>query len=505
MTTLSHAITRRTSETSGTTFEKVEKTPLKISFSDVFPPLVFLLSYSLLGLKCYPALLLVIFMFVNRWLKNRYDFLVMVLFYATSGRAFLSPTVIPIDQADPLLFVSLIALFVIRKNVLTKKVLLMIGGYIAIMLFFAMLSEETLSIQMLMMRQYATVITCLLPLLFFANREFDARKFFKSLLVFSLIICVFHVLDCVVFNGRVMVPASQQFEHNGESTIFDLDINLFSMVFPRIFNRGLLILMAAGYGVARYYKLSWGQWLIIIAGIAVTRTSTMAAGFFIPFILFQPNARKTAKYIIAGIVALAGLYIVDATTGNNMRIASMVNQFTILSEAQDDEDLAEFGTTRMAQIIPIYYALEDDGSLWKGFGFIHPSKSKNPKYQIHNDLVSDISQADDMPLLVENSQFNTIIHMGFVGLILQILFYILLYYVIRKYSPLAPYYLSCFIAVSLVGIGGTSGLHIVSGAATCGIALGIALLTAKGRPANHNLEHPEELSPKKFPAYSSDL
>lgn len=100
------------------------------------------------------------------------------------------------------------------------------------------------------------------------------------------------------------------------------------------------------------------------------------------------------KYIILGVIGFAVLYCVDSFLPYNgelkqstLRIKSSIDQFFILENMQDEEDLAELGTGRMAQIIPKMDLLFELNKEWTGFGFLHPEKTTMSKYIIYNPLL----------------------------------------------------------------------------------------------------------------------
>ncbi len=436
----------------------------------------FLLSLSLAGLSFYPAFIFTAFILLNRFFKNRYDFLVMVAIFATSP-GFVHADVIKFNIVDLLLALSCIGLVFYRKNVMIKKVTICIFAYILFLFGMSMLSDETLAIQVLTIRQYASIILFILPLWLFANRDFDPDELFRRVIVYLLWISLFYAIDGFIFSGWVLLPGTFS-SHETLSTFWDIHWQPFSTYFPRKYPSAIFIVILAAYPLARRFKLKWWQWAIIIIAFAATRTMTVIGAFVITYVTFQGRFKQFAKYCVLAAIALSALYFVDNATGGFMRISSTVDQLTAVNSAGDSEDLAEFGTGRMGQILPKYEALVEQNCLAQGFGFIHPTKTLLPRYQIHNEYYSDISLADENAAYVEVTQFNAVLHIGLIGLIVQSAFYIYLFFLLKP-GRLAQFYLSTLLMASVMGLGGFGGLTQSDSLTYVAIALGAALLEAR--------------------------
>ena len=182
------------------------------------------------------------------------------------------------------------------------------------------------------------------------------------------------------------------------------------------------------------------------------------------------------KYSIGGIVLITSLYIIDGSTGGFLRVKSTVDQFVALDTARDEEDLSEFGSGRMAQIIPKFTLLSEEHRVMTGFGFLHPELTTISKYQIVNPLYIDQSRAEEVATGVEVTQVQTILDIGVIGLIIQTLFYIYLFYIIRHFND-SKYYISVLLALSIFGIGGFAGLCQTDGVTLVALSFSVIFLS----------------------------
>lgn len=427
---------------------------------------LYYLLLSLIGLQFYPAWILVAVMLVNRWRTDRYYFLIE-LFILTTGSGFTRQ--VPIDIG--FLF-GAIGIVIYRKNPLVKKVTLFTLAYFTLILILASTSLESMRIQLLSIRYYWLIITFFIPLVTFANREFDYRHFFHVLTLHIMCICAFYVVDTFIISGSILLPGSNAF---ALSTFRNPYISLFA--FPRHYPPGLywliLLIPALNYG---QLKLRWYHWALILLAVASSRTNSLLFALVFCWVLFRPKLKQVALYSIVAVVALTALYVVDAATGRNMRIANNIEQFTDLSNATDDEDLAEFGTGRMAQILPKWELLQRMDRQWLGFGFLHPTKSTNPVFQIQNDYYSDISRAEETATSVEVTEVQTILDMGYIGFLGQLLFYVGLFFMLRRFNG-SKMYLCTVVGFEVMGFGGFAGLNGMHGAIQIlGLIIGIILL-----------------------------
>jgi hypothetical protein len=219
------------------------------------------------------------------------------------------------------------------------------------------------------------------------------------------------------------------------------------------------------YPTARYFKLSKWQWLLVLSALLISRTFTFFLGLVVCFIICKGQGKKLGLYILLGIVAFVGLYFVDSalpydeeSKTSTLRIKSSLDQIIDFDiDTADDEDLAELGTTRGAQIIPkmeLLYSLHRE---WLGLGFLNRETTTNQKYIIENELYNNPEDAEEVATGVESMPFQVILTIGYLGMILHILFFVYLWWIIRK-LPDSGYYVCTAMCFVIIGISGFSGL-----------------------------------------------
>ncbi|MCD8393288.1 MAG: hypothetical protein LUC85_00445 [Bacteroidales bacterium] len=442
-----------------------------------------LFSMALTGLEFYPAYLILMILLVHKWRTNRYDFLVMATLMF-GGFRFLDPEQLPAMKIyDIALVVCFAGIFLLKMNKVTKRVTWLILAYIAVVWLFAMLSEEVMSVQIRRMRYTWLVIYCLFPLLVFANREFDIMEMFRKMMIYCIVIYVLYFIDGVILSGFFFIPLGSFGDWYGEghSTLAHPWIDLFAFNVPRISATPIIFTCIIIYPVAKFFNLQRWQWVAFWVANLVSRTMSILAGFIVTYLCFRGLGKKVAIVIIIGLLALPGVYYVDKATGEWLRVATTVDQFIAIKDGNvPEEELAEFMSGRMAQVIPKMDLLYSMNRQWIGFGFIHPKYSKSRKYFIKNELYVDVSQSEEVATAVEIAQVQTILDTGYLGLIAQTIFFILFYLAVRK-EEYANYYLSVLVMVSIGGIGGMCGLNQPNGLLPVGLALGVVLLANRDR------------------------
>lgn len=449
---------------------------LSITRHEWWWPLMFLLSMSLTGLNFPLGYLGIIVVLVNRFINDRYDFIICVTLLF-GGYALFSDEDFPIKLQDIALLISLVGIFIYKKTPELKKVTLLLFAYALVLVLIAKTSDETMAIQLRRLRGYLMIAYFFIPLMAFSGREFDVRYFFKRLMIFALIICWFYIIDGFILNGWVLLPdAFSQYDYS--STFTNLIWYPLQFTFPRKYPPGLYILALCLLPVMKYYKLSRNQWIVVLLAFAATRTLSIIGGLLIAYVIFQGHFKQVAKYSAIALVAVVSMYFVDRSTGGFLRIQSTIDQFVSLDAVQDEEDLAEFGSGRMSQIIPKMEVLYDLDREWLGLGFLHPELTTNPKYWIKNELYTDVTKSEEVATAVEVSAIQTILDVGYIGLILQTLFYIGIYYAIRRLKY-AKYYLMAFVVISIFGIGGFAGVTTHHGLLLVGLSLAVVFLANK--------------------------
>lgn len=427
----------------------------------------------------YIGLLIVMF---NRFFKNRYDFLIVFCIWCGSYGFTALDNYRVMQPWNVGLALSIIGAIFLKWNSATRKTIIALVIYAISLIWLATFSWESMKVQSITLRTYFFFIYFTLPFLFFANREFDVACFFRRLFPYMLLICIFYIIDCIIFNGNVLIPNS--YLSGGRlSRFYDLYWAPFTFRFPRKYPPGLYLLALIIFPLQQFYKLRPWQWIVIILALLTCRTFSVITALLLSFLLFQKNTRRTALYLGALIIVMMPIYFVDkamSVTGGEspLRISSSVDQFVNLGNAQDDEDLAEFGSGRMAQALPKLALVYEYKKQWTGLGFLHPEFTKNPKLIIFNDYYSDETKAEETASGIEVELLQTFVNAGYLGLIMFFLFYGYTCWVVRKYR-LAKFYYTVLFAIFWMGMGGFARLSFPHGLIIAGLAYGVVLLSEK--------------------------
>jgi hypothetical protein len=441
-----------------------EKVYFNVTRSEWLWNLLFMLSLSLTGLKMPLGNLLVVILLLREYKVSREGFIfkVMMVF---GGYAM---TKANLHWGVNLLFISLpfsfFAMTILKKDIVLKRSIIAYLIYAAITVLMSIVfGVESLSDQLRLMMGYLAFCFFVVPLFFFSGEAFDIHKFWNTVFSMMMIMCAFYILDGYVFRGWVMVPCSWIDFDGTESTLTHLLMyGPFSSYMPRKYPPGLYPMALLLYPLARYYKLKWWQWALFVGAMMAARTSSILFGLAIGYVLAQGSFGKYVKYGLAGIVVFTALYFVDDSMGyygegqqsSTLRIASTVNQFFDLSQAQDDEDLSEAGTGRMAQALPsIEYIFQVDRE-WVGFGFVDIT-TKNPYLIVENELVENPEFKYQVVTNVEISPVVVFMQFGFIGLIVWFGFVFGIYRII-KHLRYAGLYMNVAIVLMIYGVGGFS-------------------------------------------------
>lgn len=438
-----------------------------------WPAVGYCLMLSLTGLKFFPVLLGIVIFLTWRWRTDRYAFLVELLLIM-GDYGFKRNDVLPMKLSDVALIIGVVGIIIYRKNIYVSRVSKAMLAYFAVLILIASTSVESMNVQFVMMRNYLIIIAFFIPLLTFANRNFSWEKMERTIVVHALVICAFYVIDTFLL-GFILLPGTTPW---GEpSTFYNPRFEILGL--GRHYPYGLYWLVLCIPAItSKRIRFSVGQWILIVLALYASRTNSLLFALVVCFVFFRPNIKQVGKYLVIGVFAIVAAYFVDSHTGRNLRLADNIDQFTSLSAAQDNIDLAEFGTGRMAQIIPKWLLLDEMDRLDVGFGFLHPTLTTNPIFQIRNDFYSDVSQADELATAVEVTQVQTILDCGYLGLLAQFAFYIGTYFLIRKLKH-AKYYLCAFVGMSVLGIGGFAGVTQRDGLLIIALALGMVFLANK--------------------------
>lgn len=443
-----------------------------------------MLCLALFGLYFYPALLLLAIFWVKAFRNDRYDFLIMIsLFFG--GYGMLNVNIFPVWTSDLALLLALVYWVILRKPRILKLTLLAIVLYFAFLGIFAYLSIEKITTQLLIMRNYFGIVYIIVPIALFAGKDFDIHVFFTKCMPYLLIMCAFYICDAIIIPGNILVPQTYM-PYEATSTFYDPFILPLGTIY-RKYPPGLFLLSLAVLPVARYYRLRLWQWALIGAALLASQTFTVIIGLATGVILFQGSWRKIARFFVLGVFGLVALYGIDCLLPDNdqkfnstLRIKSSVDQFFDLAKAVDDEDLANFASGRVAQILPKVDLMISQNRTAIGLGFLHREKTTINRYIIYNEYYTDLANADEVATGVEVVPVQVFINIGYIGLIGHILFFVVLYLFIRKLKY-SVYYLSVVYVVSVFGLSGFAGLATFTGLQLTSIAYGVIILANRDK------------------------
>lgn len=468
-------------ETDATTMT-MKKPYLQVERRHWVNALIFLLCMSMMGLQFPPAYLFVPVILIRSLIKDSYDAAIQLTIFF-GGYALIGEDTLPFKTDDIMLLVSVAGVCIYRKPPLVRKVLFGLLLYAAAIIILASFSEESMSVQIRLIRYYLGFVYFIIPLLLFVGQEFDMEELMKRIFPYVIIICVFYILDGFVLCAHILIPKSH-IAGDGISTFNNPTYYGFGN-FPRKYPPGLFLIGLIIWPIANLYRIKWHHWLILLLALMASKTFTIIVAIAICLILFQLKIRRTLGYICAALIILTVGYMVDSTLPidptndeSSLRIKSSLDQIFALDEAQDDEDLSEAGSGRIGQALPKLELLYRYDKQWTGLGFLHPELTKNTKYIIDNEYYSDVEKSTEVATGIEISPLQVFITIGYIGLIIYFAFFIWLYIQIRrlKYSK---YYLSVMIYVFIVGLGGTMGWEQTTGLLLMGLTYSAVILANK--------------------------
>lgn len=429
---------------------------LNLVWADYKWPLFFLLSLGLMGLKFPPGYLLVFVILIKTFRLNRYQFVIMLTLLA-GGYGFIGTDVTYVKFEDIALLAGVTGLLIFRKPLPVKRVTWMFAAYAMVLFGIMLLSDESLGIQFRIMRPFLMFAYFIIPIMCFSGKEFDSEKFYRALLTFLVIISCMYVVDVFIFGGDVLIPDT--YNWGRRSYFWALQINPGS--FPRKFPTGLLILFMCLYPLCRLYKLKIWQYAVIILAVIVTKTASFYLALIIVFICLQRTGRMRLMICGASVLLICGLYSIDSEPTldteweSTFRVRSAVRQFESMTSIEDEEDLAVIGTGRMGQAIPkieLVYSLDKQ---WTGLGFLHPDLTTNPRYIVFNPFSKDPDHDYEVASAIEVFPLSTFVRGGYILVIINLAFYLLIYLMIRKWRN-SMLYLSTALSCYIFGVGGIS-------------------------------------------------
>lgn len=454
----------------------------------------FMLSLAALGLSFYPAVLPLIFIMARSWCQSRYDFLIQLVL-VIGGYGFIDSLITRINFGQFGFALGVMFAFLLRKNRIEKRLVAATFAYFVVMWALAIYDDESIRNQWSTINVFAEIIFFTVPLAIFAGRHFSFDTFVRSIFPYAMIACVFYIVDAFVLCGWVLVPRLQMW--GSFSAFYDLVWSPFSGFFVRKYPPGLYILVLLLLPLAREYRLKPKYWLLVILAVISTQTFTFISGLVLVFAISQGGFRRTMKLGGVMVVGLVALYFVDESMGytiedgtyiSPMRISSSVRQITDFVELTetanvDVEDMADFGSGRMAQVIPALDLMSRRGYHWHGLGFLNNVTTDVPAYMIDNDLFRDISNTETSIGQVEVTALRVYVYGGIIGLLAHILYFLYIYLAVRR-LPRSSYLLCVMLTFVWFGIGGFEGLATHMSLTLVGVALAVPLLCARNNPVS---------------------
>lgn len=466
--------------------EKSQRQVLQLNWSDYKWPLLFLLSMSMMGLVFPLGYLLAPLILINRFRSNRYDFLIMLTIFL-AGCGFTAEGSFPVKTFDIALVLAFFMILFYRKRGIVKKTTIAWMLYCICIFFIATFSEETLSIQFRLMR-YTFAFGCfIIPVVVFASEDFDIREFFRSLMPYMVIICLFYIIDGFIVCGFIFLPRTPVGGMIPESYFFSPLIYGFPH-FVRKYPQALILLALAIYPLAKYYRLKLWHWVLFLGACAACQTFTVISGFFVGAIVASSKVKHMWRYAVGMVAVFAAVYYIDGflpekvkdfQSESFLRVKSSIDQILALSEIEDDVDLAEFGSGRMAQALPKIELVSSLGRQWTGLGFLHPTLTTDTKYIIDNEYYHDIERSEEgAGTRIETEVLNVYVTTGWIGLLVYFAFYIYTFMMVRKFAY-ARYYISVLVMAFWFGMGAYGGLTAVDGLIIVSLAYGATVLAQR--------------------------
>ena len=451
---------------------------LRLVPQELWSAFLFLITLSLLGLELPLAYLFLPAILLTTYIRNRYDFLIQFTILCGAYGFFNESDVFPFKWKDLALLLSVVAIIIYRRDKVLNRLLLLTGGYIAMLIVFAQMSSESMGIQFLRMRDYCMIVYFMFPMLLFSRETFDIKIFYRKLFTYAYIIAIFYCIDSFILGGNILVPRTYAWS-GLYSTYYKIYCDIGA--FPRKYPQGLFILALCIFPALKFYTLQRKHLFIFALALIVSRTFSIIGGIVLTILFFTGNAMRTIKYLCIGIILFFAAYHLDGMMDGQLRVQQLVRQFTALKNMDDPEAIAEFGTGRMAQIIPKVDHLWSLGKQYTGFGFLHDEKTTNEMFIIKNELYTDISRSEEVAARVEVTQIQTILDIGLIGLLFQTIYFIGIYFWVLRPLPYSKSYLVVLVCISLFGLGGFAGLTSHHGVLLVGLCIGTILLASKNK------------------------
>lgn len=475
-----------------------ERPYFEVSRGEWIMDTLFLLSLSLTGLGFPLGNLLVVIFLIRAWQTDREGFIMKLLLTVGGYGLTFSNTQWGVNLIYVATIMSLIGMCILRKTKILKLTIGLYALYAVSAFIFAFISEASFREQYNQIFNYISFCFFIIPVICFSGEEFDIHRFWTRAFSLMMIICVFYIIDSWILKGWVVLPCTYIWGGETVSTWnHPIFYGPFSPFFPRKYPPGLFPLLLILWPIARYYRLRWWQWVLIGAAVLSTRTSTTTFAFIICYLMAMGTLKRYLIYGLGMLGLLTVLYFVDDAMGysgenqdqSTLRVASTINQFAALEVAEDDEDLAEAGSGRMAQAIPAVENLYEQGKQWLGFGFIGMD-TRNPRFMLYNELIINPELRYTSCAHVEITQVQIFLEVGWIGLLVHCLFLVGLWLIIRKLDY-SGYFLNVLVGLIVFGIGGFRGWHDAQGIYLAAMAYAVVLLANRNRqPGGHTDSQP---------------
>lgn len=451
-------------------------------------PLAFMLSMSMVGLKFPPGFLFVALLLLANFRRNRYDFIITLTF-AMGGIGLARPTAYGFNTIYIVLVFGILGYIVLKKNRTLNASMLWWGIYALILVWLASTSIVSMRVQLQTIVRYLSVIFFIFPLLAFSGRGFSMDEFWKCLMPYVVIMCIFYILDALILCGNILVPGTPIWGDTVFSTFWDPVWEPLSFRPFRKYPPGLYLLALAIVPVIQRFRLHKWEWVVIIGGMLVSFTFTVISGIIVAYIVFQGRTKQMLRWCAIGVLLFPLAYYVDSklpTRGTRstyevpqsyLRIKSSIDQILSIGSIEDEEDLATLGSMRAAQAIPKIELLYDEHRQWTGFGFLDNLENTPARYIFYNDLYFEEYSEDNWEVAndIEISALRVFVSIGYIGLAAHVAFFVMLWLTVRK-KRYCRYFLSVMFTYVWFGIGDYGGLISATTLMLLGLTYGTVLL-----------------------------
>lgn len=454
-----------------------------------------MLSATMIGLHFPLGYILIIVVLINRWKKDRYDFIIQATLFAGGYSLFSAPIdlFIPLDK---IIFVLCIILMLVYKHTnIERRIAYLMFAYAISMLIFCFVSEVSIKHQYTYLISWLFPLFYIIPYLSFENKEFEMKTFLRKVFPYFFILCVYFILDGYIICGHLFIPrdlTGMYFQNI--PTFYNLNIHPFSFSSVRIMPHAIIIIVICIYGVVRYYKLSILQICIVFLALMACRTFTFYAGILFTWVFATPDVKNRLKIFIIGVISVTFLFFIDTEPEltsyeqgyqSLFRVKSTIKQFEDLAKAEDEEDYSKFASNRLFVAIPAITNMYQMNKEWYGVGLIQGTDI-NKKFVIENTVLEDTSDHREVAMNdIEIELLRVFISVGILGTFIHLLFFFLIWWTVRK-IPDSGLLLCTIIGFTVMGFGGYAGLARTGSTLIIALEIAVILLNSP-RPIKNYL------------------